>query len=286
VNAASRMLRAISLGVFWRRAPSTMAIMRSRKPSPGMAVTRITSQSERTRVPPVTAERSPPDSRITGALSPVTALSSTEATPSTTSPSLAMMSPVSTRKMSSLRRLLPDTSSYFAPCFGSARRLAWVSRRVRRRAAACALPRPSASASEKLANRTHSHSQRVMPPMKAAPSSACLTRARTQSTVVRTLPTSVTNMTGLRTIQRGLSFINASMAAWRYIPRPKPGSFSILGAIALPDHELLDDWPQGQGREGAQRADDDDHGDEPEHEQRRVRGQRPGRLRHGLLLHQ
>ena len=49
-------------------------------------------QSERTRVPPVTAERSPPLSRITGADSPVIADSSTEAMPSITSPSPGMMS--------------------------------------------------------------------------------------------------------------------------------------------------------------------------------------------------
>ena len=83
----SRMVRAISLGVFWRLAPSTMAIMRSRKVSPGLTVTRITSQSDSTRVPPVTALQSPPASRITGADSPVMADSSTEATPSITSPS-------------------------------------------------------------------------------------------------------------------------------------------------------------------------------------------------------
>ena len=44
-------------------------------------------------MPPVTALRSPPLSRITGALSPVIALSSTDATPSTTSPSHGMTSP-------------------------------------------------------------------------------------------------------------------------------------------------------------------------------------------------
>ena len=44
-------------------------------------------QSESTCVPPVTAERSPPLSRMTGADSPVIAASSTEATPSITSPS-------------------------------------------------------------------------------------------------------------------------------------------------------------------------------------------------------
>ena len=53
-------------------------------------------QSDSTRVPPVTAERSPPLSRITGADSPVIADSSTEAMPSTTSPSLGIRSPAST----------------------------------------------------------------------------------------------------------------------------------------------------------------------------------------------
>ena len=70
--------------------------MRSRKVSPGLAVMRTISQSESTWVPPVTELRSPPLSRITGALSPVMAASSTEATPSTTSPSPGMISPAST----------------------------------------------------------------------------------------------------------------------------------------------------------------------------------------------
>ncbi len=81
------MVSAISLGVFCRRALSTMAIMRSMKVSPGLAVMRTTIQSDMTRVPPVTEEKSPPDSRMTGADSPVIALSSTEAAPSVTSPS-------------------------------------------------------------------------------------------------------------------------------------------------------------------------------------------------------
>jgi hypothetical protein len=38
-------------------------------------------QSDSTCVPPVTADRSPPDSRMTGADSPVIALSLTDATP-------------------------------------------------------------------------------------------------------------------------------------------------------------------------------------------------------------
>ncbi len=90
------MLSAISFGVFCRSAPSTSAIMRSRKVEPGAAVMRTLIQSEMTSVPPVTAERSPPLSRMTGALSPVIAASLTEATPSMTSPSDGMMSPAST----------------------------------------------------------------------------------------------------------------------------------------------------------------------------------------------
>ena len=93
MSPASRMLSAISFGVFCRLAPSTSAIIRSRKVSPGLEVIRTTIRSDSTRVPPVTAERSPPDSRITGADSPVIADSSTDAMPSTISPSPGMISP-------------------------------------------------------------------------------------------------------------------------------------------------------------------------------------------------
>ena len=95
VRTASRIVSAISLGVFCRLAPSTRPIMRSRKVWPRSAVIRTTIRSDRTFVPPVTAERSPPDSRITGADSPVIADSSTDAMPSTISPSEGMISPAS-----------------------------------------------------------------------------------------------------------------------------------------------------------------------------------------------
>ena len=71
VSVASRMFSATSFGVFCRAAPSTRAIIRSRKVSPGLLVIRMTIRSDSTLVPPVTAERSPPDSRMTGADSPV-----------------------------------------------------------------------------------------------------------------------------------------------------------------------------------------------------------------------
>ena len=61
--------------------------MRSRNVAPGSALMRTTISSDSTRVPPVTAERSPPDSRITGADSPVMAASFTDAMPSMISPS-------------------------------------------------------------------------------------------------------------------------------------------------------------------------------------------------------
>src|SRR6185437_456090 len=63
---------------------------------PGLEVIRTTIRSDSTVVPPVTADRSPPDSLITGADSPVMADSSTAATPSTTSPSPGMTWPAST----------------------------------------------------------------------------------------------------------------------------------------------------------------------------------------------
>ncbi len=55
VIPTSRIVSAISFGVFCRTAPSTRAIMRSRKVEPCAAVIRTLSQSEVTRVPPVTA---------------------------------------------------------------------------------------------------------------------------------------------------------------------------------------------------------------------------------------
>ena len=85
--------------------------MRSRNVWPGSDVTRTRIQSDSTRVPPVTADRSPPDSRMTGADSPVIADSSTDATPSMISPSAGMNSPARTITSSPLRRLLAGTIS-------------------------------------------------------------------------------------------------------------------------------------------------------------------------------
>ena len=109
VRDTRRVFRAISLGVFFREAPSTRAIMRSRKLLPGSEVMRIFSQSDTTVVPPVTEQKSPPLSRTTGADSPVMADSSTEAMPSMTSPSLGMISPALTRTTSPFFSSLEET---------------------------------------------------------------------------------------------------------------------------------------------------------------------------------
>src|ERR1700727_632631 len=53
VRPASRMLSAISFGVFCRSAPSTSLIMRSRKVDPWAAVMRTLIWSDSTRGPPV-----------------------------------------------------------------------------------------------------------------------------------------------------------------------------------------------------------------------------------------
>src|ERR1700746_366434 len=140
VRPTRRISRAISFGVFCRSAPSTSLIMRSRKVDPSAAVMRTLIQSDNTWVPPVTAERSPPDSRMTGADSPVMAASLTEAMPSITSPSEGMVSPASTSTTSPTFRLVLGTNLWPLPP-GPASSLACVSVRWRRNAPACALPR-------------------------------------------------------------------------------------------------------------------------------------------------
>ena len=89
---------------------------------------------------------------MTGADSPVIADSSTEAMPSITVPSPGITSPASTTTTS------PRISSDAARSPPSASR-AVVSERIARSEAACARPRPSASASARLAKTTVSHSQ-------------------------------------------------------------------------------------------------------------------------------
>ncbi len=72
-----------------------------------------------------------------------------------------------------------------------------------RSVAACALPRPSATASARLANTTVSHSQTVMAQANTLGSTMA-------STVVKTEPISTMNITGLRHSVAGFSLRRAS----------------------------------------------------------------------------
>ena len=125
--------------------------MRSKKPLPGSELTLIISSSEMIFVPPVTElATSEPGSLSTGADSPVIADSSTEATPSMTSPSAGIISPATTLIVSPLCRLVELTSS-ISPLGKTF--LAVVSDLVDRKESAWALLLPSATASAKLANK-------------------------------------------------------------------------------------------------------------------------------------
>src|SRR5713101_6068421 len=297
VSPASKILSAISFGVFCRSAPSTSLIMRSMKVEPCAAVMRTRIQSDSTWVPPVTAERSPPDSRITGADSPVIAASLTEATPSITSPSDGMLSPASTRTISPTLRLVPDTRRWVLSEPVSS--LAWLSVRVFFSDSACALPRPSATASAKLANSIVNHSHRMIwkvKPRLAPP----VTRSRRKITVVSAATTSTTNITGLLIMNLGSSLTKAEPMAGITIFGSSIAETGIRLFILTTSmdvtpkcdrseqgvgvhREVLDDRSERQRREEGQTADDEDHADNQANEQAAGRRQRAGRRRYGLL---
>ena len=222
------MFNAISLGVFCRLAPSTRAIIRSMKLSPGFWVILTTMRSDSTVVPPVTAERSPPDSRITGADSPVIADSSTEAMPSMTSPSPGMVWPASTTTMSPCCSSGAATSSSRpgAPGVHPTSLRAMVSVFVLRSDSACALPRPSATASARLAKITVSHSHTTI-------SQANHDGSVTARTVLHAAPISTMNMTGLRHSVRGLSLRSASGSRLPQHPGVEQAALNALGRVGF-----------------------------------------------------
>ena len=169
-----------------------------------------------TRVPPVTELKSPPASRITGADSPVMALSSTEATPTTTSPSQGMISPAATWTRSPLRNWSALTRCVLAPYCGWLSLLAHTVCCRPRRLAAWALLRPSASASAKLAKSRVNQSQRLRLTTNQRGSDGCgagVNHWLRPTRVVMTLPSQTTNITGLRHWQRGSSLRMASRQA-------------------------------------------------------------------------
>ena len=299
VMPASRMSSAISFGVFCRDAPSTSAIMRSRKVEPGAAVMRTTSQSETTSVPPVTALRSPPLSRMTGA--------DFAGHGGLVHAGDALDRPRrrrgSGRRPRPAPRRPPAGRSRRAAATGCGRRGgpgAWPasSVRARRRLSACARPRPSATASAKVAKSTVSQSQAAMPAWKPQ-ALAGHAPARMARTVTSTATTSVTKITGLRTklprvelaqrVERGARQDGAvgGRGAARRAPRCAlahqrgdvghgRGPQKVLPASM---REMLRQRAEGEGGQELQPAQDQDHARQQPGEERRVRREGAGALR-------
>ena len=131
-----------------------------------------------------------------------------------TAPSPGMISPAVTYTRSPRRSWLDGTCSV-APL--GRIRFAVVSRRVRRRDSACALPRPSAIASAKLAKITVNHSHTEMANTKERSATLPTITPLRKTSVVTTAPTSTTNITGLRACVRGLSLVSEPISALRMI---------------------------------------------------------------------
>jgi len=141
------------------------------------------------------------------------ALSSTDATPSTISPSHGITSRACTMTWSPTRSVVAGTTRIPRCSFGSSSFFAITPPRVRRSASAWALPRPSAIASAKFANSSVNHSHTAMAQMNPAGSSPGRNSAAIPSPVVNTLPTNTVNMTGFRRWCRGSSFRAESRSA-------------------------------------------------------------------------
>ena len=114
-------------------------------------------------MPPVTAERSPPDSRMTGADSPVIADSSTLRD---ALDHVAVAGDHLAGRDDDHVADLERRARHVLERAVRRRRCAIVSERVARSVAACALPRPSAIASAKFANSTVNHSHTAISPAK------------------------------------------------------------------------------------------------------------------------
>src|ERR1039458_7477593 len=145
------------------------------------------------------------------------------------------------------------------------------------------------TASAKLANSTVNHSHKVICKLnlKAAP-------PRNNNTVVITLPTSTTNITGLPIMWRGSSFRKESTIARRTI-LPCQTAFDFDFSLAMLEaserlacchQQVLKDWSQAERREKGQCADDQDHADQKHGEQRCSHRKRPQRLRNIFFLRQ
>ena len=128
------------------------------------------------------------------------------------------------------------------------KRRAWVSDLAFLSVSACAFPLPSAMASAKLAKSTVNHNHSVICRLNLNPGWPCIA-SRTSSTVVMTLPTSTTNMTGLPIICFGLTFTIESQSARRTIFHSQTALdfvaiVRVLESLACPHQQVFENWSQ------------------------------------------
>ena len=157
--------------------------------------------------------------------------------------------------------------------------------RVARRVAAWALPRPSATASARLANSTVSHSHTVTAMTNTLGSVK-------HSTVHSAAPTSTTNITGLchitlrvQVAQRGgqrlpqarrVEHADADAAGLEFLVVPGMLDGGVSTGVLLMSDQSFCDGAERQRRQVGQGGDQDDDADEHHHELRAVGRQRAG----------
>ena len=124
--------------------------------------------------------------------------------------------------------------------------------RILRSESACALPRPSATASAKLANTTVIHNQTLIQAVNhsgAAPAGLAI-KSRTTVSVVSTLPTSTTNITGLCATAAGESLRRLSQTACRMMVRSNSEGALLCDFIRTTSRARPGNArPRGRGRE-------------------------------------
>src|SRR6202142_171342 len=181
-------------------------------------------------------------------------------------------------------------------------RLARVSVRVLRKLSACALPRPSATASAKFANRTVNHSHRTIWKVNPMPA-LCATRSRMSKTVVSAVTTSSTKITGFLIRVAGLSLTKAWPIAGPTIFGSKSvetgirlrslevsiavtPNESVLEQRARGHREVLDEGPERERGEEGEAADDHDHAHDQTDEQAAGGRERASGRGDALFLHE
>ena len=288
VKPASRMLSAISFGVFCRSAPSTSAIIRSRNVWPGIG-----------RDPDLDPVRE--HARATGHRRAIAAGFANDGCGLARDRRLVHRGDALDDLAVGRDELAGahDDDVVLAQRRGrnglrrgrSTIRFATVSVRVFRSVSACALPRPSAIASAKLANRTVSPEPERDLQLEADAAAARRRRSRTSRTVVRTRADLddehdrvLRHHSRIELAER----VDDRAAHQRRIPDAEflcrchldcPASVDLKRRARV-HQEVLDDRAEAEHREERQDADDDDDADEQRREQRRRHREGAERRRH------